>query len=105
MIEGFVYDERLDIHVPMLERPFDEYELDERLAMIAYWEEVRGRIPTKVMVLEQSIEHMLNEMNEETDFERSCRLNGEIAELASRINDLLIWYRTVQEEPSAKRHM
>lgn len=105
MIEGFVYDERLDIHVPMLERPFDEYELDEWLAMIAYWEEVRGRIPTKVMVLEQSIEHMLNEMNEETDFERSCRLNGEIAELASRINDLLIWYRTVQEEPSAKRHM
>jgi hypothetical protein len=37
MIEGFVYDERLDIHVPMLERPFDEYELDKRLAMIAYW--------------------------------------------------------------------
>lgn len=105
MKDCFVYDERLDIHVPVLERPFDEYEREERLAMIAYWEEIRGRIPSKVMVLERSIEHMLGEMNNESDFERSCRLNGEIAELASRINDLHIWYRTTQDEPSVKRHL
>lgn len=101
----FVYDERLDIHVPLLERPFEEYALEERLSMIEVWEDIRGRIPSKVMVLERAIERMLREMSEESDFERSCRINGEIAELASRINDLHIWYRTTQDEPSVKGHM
>ncbi|MGG6313440.1 hypothetical protein [Paenibacillus macerans] len=101
----FVYNERLDIQVPLLDRPFEDYELGERLAMIEHWEDIRGRIPSKVMLLERSIERMLNEMNEEADFERTCRLNGEIAELASRINDLHIWYRTSQDEPSARRHL
>ncbi|MCM3699854.1 hypothetical protein [Paenibacillus macerans] len=101
----FVYDERLDIHVPLLERPFEEYALEERLSMIEVWEDIRGRIPSKVMVLERAIERMLREMNEESDFEKSCWLNGEIAELASQINDLHIWYRTTQDEPTVKRHM
>ncbi len=103
----FIYDERLDIHIPLLDRPFEDYHLDERLAMIEKWEDTRGRIPTKVKMLEREIEGKLQEMNEESDFELSCELNGEIAELASRINDLHIWYRTNQDEHSlsVKRHL
>lgn len=103
----FVYDERLDIQVPSLDRPFDDYQLGERLEMIRIWEDIRGRIPTKVKQLEREIEKKLHRMNEESDFEASCAINGDIAELASRINDLHIWYRTVQDEPSAgeKRHL
>ncbi|WP_435921711.1 hypothetical protein [Paenibacillus sp. DYY-L-2] len=103
----FVYDERLDIQVPSLDRPFDDYQLGERLEMIRIWEDIRGRIPTKVKQLEREIETKLHRMNEESDFEKSCAINGDIAELASRINDLHIWYRTVQDEPSAseKRHL
>ncbi|WP_410769679.1 hypothetical protein [Fontibacillus sp. BL9] len=103
----FVYDERLDIHVPHLEQPFEDYHLNERLAMIETWEDTRGRIPTKVKKLEREIERKLQEMHEEDDFEASCDLNGEIAELASRINDLHIWYRISQDEDSVpvKRHL
>lgn len=102
---GFAYNPRLGIHVPALDRPFEDYALKERLSMIEVWEDIRGRIPSKVMVLERKIEQKLGEMNEESDFEKSCRLNGEIAELASRINDLHIWYRTTQDEPSIKTHL
>lgn len=102
---GFTYDVRLDIHIPALERPFEDYTLKDRLSMIEVWENIRGRIPSKVMLLERKIEQKLGEMNEEPDFEKSCRLNGEIAELASRINDLHIWYRTTQDEPSIKTHL
>ncbi|OQP01541.1 hypothetical protein B1689_04345, partial [Geobacillus sp. 44C] len=37
-----------------------------------------------------------DQLSDENDFERSCRLNSEIAELASIINDLWIWYRMNQ---------
>lgn len=103
----FIYDERLGIHVPSLDRPFEEYRPAERLAMIEFWEDTRGRIPDKVKKLEREIERKLAQMNEESDFQASCQLNGEIAELASIINDLHIWYRTTQEEPaiSGKSHL
>ncbi|MFD3258023.1 hypothetical protein ACE3MQ_05355 [Paenibacillus lentus] len=101
----FVYDERLDIHVPSLDRPFEAYHIEERLAMIESWESIRGRIPTKVMVLERLIERKLSEMGNENDFEKSCQINGEIAELASQIHDLQIWYRISQDEPTAKSHL
>lgn len=55
------------------------------------------------MEFERIINHKQNELYEEDDFEESCRINAEIAEYASRINDLHIWYRTNQELDS-RRH-
>lgn len=101
----FMYDERLGIHVPSLDRPFEDYGVEERLAMIESWENIRGRIPTKVMALERLIERKLSEMGNENDFEKSCQINGEIAELASQIHDLQIWYRVSQDEPTARTHL
>lgn len=101
----FVYDERLDIHVPSLDRPFEAYDIQERLDMIENWESIRGRIPTKVMALERLIERKLSEMGNENNFEKSCQINGEIAELASQIHDLQIWYRISQDEPTEKTHL
>ncbi|WP_019638808.1 hypothetical protein [Paenibacillus fonticola] len=101
----FVYDDRLDMHVPALDQPFETYNMNERLAMIEEWENIRGQIPTKVMALERLIERKLLEMGNENDFEKSCRINGEIAELASRIHDLQIWYRVSQDEPTMKTHL
>ncbi|MNG36924.1 hypothetical protein D3C84_1241180 [compost metagenome] len=55
--------------------------------------------------LEEHIKASQLKLDVEDDFATSCELNSEIAELASRINDLHIWFRTQQDvEPDSKRH-
>ncbi|WP_325048409.1 hypothetical protein [Paenibacillus sp. CAA11] len=79
--------------------------MDEQLRIITDWEEIRGAIPSRVMELEQNIDLKLRMMSEEEDFDITCSLNGEIAELASVINDLHIWYRITAEVSSGHRHL
>ncbi|REK77480.1 hypothetical protein [Paenibacillus paeoniae] len=100
---NFVWNDRLRIHLPSLEKEWNQYSEEEQSHMIERWELIRGRIPDLIMELEHTINGKQSELYEEEDFKRSCVLNYEIAEQASRINDLLIWYRMNQELES-RRH-
>jgi hypothetical protein len=106
-IDGqFVMDARLGIAVPCLTAPWEKLGLERRSAVLARWEEIRGRIPDRVAAFEAIIiREKQVRLFEVEDFASCCRLNDEIAELASRINDLNIWYRTEQDfEEETRRH-
>ncbi|MCM3715026.1 hypothetical protein [Halalkalibacter oceani] len=90
----FRYDARLGIPLPVLSCRWEEIEPNVQERILLEWEEIRGAIPDKVKELEQQIEAVHAEMTEEEDFERSCALNLKMAELASVINDLWIYFRT-----------
>jgi hypothetical protein len=97
MKEYFCFDERLGIHIPNLDLEWDYYKIDTQHSIMFYWETVRGSIPDRIADLENSINMKQAQLFEENDFQRSCELNEEIAELASIINDLWILYREHQE--------
>ncbi|MGM9924621.1 MAG: hypothetical protein ACI35R_10275 [Bacillus sp. (in: firmicutes)] len=99
----FTYDERLGIHVPDLLLEWDEYTEAQQQMILAEWESIRGNIPDRIQGLEQLINKKQSQLDEEESFNISCTLNYEIAELASQINDLWLWYRT-QESTSGKIH-
>lgn len=94
MEEFFYFDDRLGIHVPNLDYDLELYHLDTQHSILFQWEQIRGTIPDRIADLEKTINLKQAELQDETDFPRSCTLNKEIAELASIINDLWIWYRT-----------
>ncbi len=54
------------------------------------------KIPDRIKELEHYINAKQHHLNNEEDFEISCKLNSEIADLASIINDLWLWYRLTQ---------
>lgn len=93
----FVYNERLGIRLPVLHHDWDDYTLDERNAILLEWEEIRARIPDRIIQLEAVINRKQAQLSEEENFQRSCELNHEIHELASIINDLHIWFRVEQD--------
>jgi hypothetical protein len=101
----FEWNERLGICVPSLKEDWETIGRSRRIALLERWETVRGSIPDRVNRLEERINVKQDELSLEDDFRESCRLNADIAELASRINDLHIWYRTQQDlEEESKRH-
>jgi hypothetical protein len=93
MEEYFFHDTRLGIPIPSLQKDWDHYCERTQQSILLFWEGIRGRIPEQISLIEEEISHKLTEMSDEHDFKRTCRLNAEIAELASIITDLLIWYR------------
>jgi hypothetical protein len=97
MREEFVYDERLGIHIPELLLEWNSYPLIIREQIIDEWEQIRGRIPERIIELEMIINHKQEALNREDYFPYACQLNTEIAECASIINDLHLWYRANQE--------
>ena len=97
MEDFFIYDERLGIPIPHLKLDFSVYPPIVQKAILNRWEQIRGKIPERIQDIERTINHKLTQLNDEDDFEVSCTLNYEIAELASIINDLWIWYRTEQD--------
>lgn len=97
MDDFFIYNERLGIPIPRLKQDFSAYPLEVQNAILIHWEQIRGTIPERITHLESMINHKLNLLNDEDDFEAACTLNYEIAEHASIINDLWIWYRTNQD--------
>ncbi|QHT60158.1 hypothetical protein GXP70_09525 [Paenibacillus lycopersici] len=99
----FTWDDRLGISLPDLELEWEQYSESERMAIVAKWETIRGTIPDRVIAFERIINVKQAELFEEEDFERSCGINSDIADLASRINDLHIWYR-INQEIENKRH-
>ncbi|WP_075982563.1 hypothetical protein [Bacillus massilinigeriensis] len=97
-MEGqFRKDDRLGISIPILAMEWDEYPLEMQQDILFHWETIRGSIPDRIAELEKEINLKQAELYDESDFERSCELNNEIAELASVINDLWLWYRTHQD--------
>ncbi|MDQ0161066.1 hypothetical protein J2S06_000136 [Bacillus alveayuensis] len=92
-MQFFQYNERLGIMLPHLEKRLEEYEETIQEEILLKWEQIRGKIPDRIKSLEQWINQKQTQLEEEEDFETSCLLNSQIAELASIINDLWIWYR------------
>ncbi|MFD2329707.1 hypothetical protein ACFSR7_10690 [Cohnella sp. GCM10020058] len=103
----FPLDSRLGIPLPRFDVRWEEMNVLERAGVVERWELIRGRIPDAIMAREADIRRLLDELFEEEDFVRCCSLNEEIAEAASVIHDLQIWYRTQQdfEEENIKRHV
>ena len=71
-------------------------------AILLKWEQIRGKIPDRIKELEHYINTKQHHLNNEEDFEVSCKLNSEIADLASIINDLWLWYRLTQNVSEGK---
>lgn len=103
MEEFFYFDERLGIHIPDLELDFEDYHLDTQHSILFHWEQIRGSIPDRIADLEKTINLKQAQLQEENSFPISCKLNKEIAELASIINDLWIWYRTHESVSEAQK--
>jgi len=99
----FLYNARLSIYVPNNQVRWDLLSNDEQQNILLQWENIRGNIPDRIHDLENIINLKQEQLNKEEDFAVSCSLNTEIAELASIINDLWLWYRT-QQDVSAKTH-
>ncbi len=97
MKKYFTYDQRLKIHMPCLSEEWSGYPPHIQEAILLEWERVRGTIPERIGEIEEEIEELQSSLGQEEDFEESCRLNSEISERASQINDLWIWYRTTPE--------
>jgi hypothetical protein len=96
-MEGhFIFDERLKIFLPDLSGDWEDYSEETQQQILFHWEQIRGAIPDRILELEDIINKKQAQLSDESDFPRSCLLNSEIAELASIINDLWIWYRANQ---------
>ncbi|WP_088068612.1 hypothetical protein [Gottfriedia luciferensis] len=95
--EYFSYDERLGIFLPKLKLDWEDYSHVEQQMILTEWEYIRGEIPDHIKRLEFTINDKQERLNHESDFTLSCKLNSEIADLASIINDLWIWFRSNQQ--------
>ncbi|BAB06907.1 hypothetical protein P4637_20755 [Halalkalibacterium halodurans] len=95
----FEYDSRLGIALPVLSHEWEQYAPALQDAILVEWEQIRGVIPDRVKEIEQQINLYQQQLEVEEDFNRSCELNRQIAELASVINDLWIWFRANQTMP------
>lgn len=89
----FQFDERLQLALPVFIGLWEDFALAEREAIVYRWEQLRGTIPDRITEIEQIIQLKQNRLSVEEDFNKSCHINSEIAELASIITDLWIWYR------------
>ncbi|HZH58038.1 MAG TPA: hypothetical protein VEY70_00290 [Metabacillus sp.] len=104
MNEYFAYDPKLKIRIPRLSKAWNSYSLHTQKRILTEWETIRGHIPDRIIELEEEINKKQEDLNTEEDFDRSCKLNHEISELASIINDLWIWFRTTQDISNSKIH-
>lgn len=103
MIDHLTFNKRLGIPIPDETVDWDLHSIETQQYILFHWEQIRGSIPDRIAELEQEINHKQAQLSDESDFPRSCQLNSEIAELASVINDLWLWYRANQTL-STKQH-
>lgn len=96
MDEYFIYDSRLGIPLPDLNIEFSDLAIDVQQEILFRWEKIRGTIPDRIHDIEQVINQKQAQLSVESDFPRSCQLNTEIADHASVINELWLWYRANQ---------
>ncbi|KAA9027491.1 hypothetical protein [Niallia endozanthoxylica] len=103
MEEFFSYNERLGIKLPSIDVEWDDLSDETQESILLYWENIRGAIPDQIISLEKTINKKQAQLNDESDFQQSCQLNSEIADLASVINDLWLWFR-LNQNISEKMH-
>jgi hypothetical protein len=103
MKEYFSFDPRLGIPLPEF-ADLDQYSNEIKEEILFYWEQVRGSIPDRIKDLEIQINQKQAQLSIESNFPRSCQLNTEIADLASIINDLWLWYRANELFTSKAHH-
>lgn len=96
MKEHFTFDQRLGISIPHLNMEWAQYSEEIQQDILFHWEQIRGSIPDRIAELENMINQKQAQLSEENNFKTSCELNSEIAEFASIINDLWLWYRANQ---------
>ncbi|RSK28163.1 hypothetical protein EJF36_15440 [Bacillus sp. HMF5848] len=99
----FTFDNRLGIYLPQLNKSWESYDTSTQQTILLHWESIRGKIPDRIKELEEMINSKQAALNKEENFQVSCDLNSDIAELASIINDLWLWYR-MNQTVSAKVH-
>jgi len=104
MEQFFLFNSRLGIPLPALRENWEDYSLEKQHAILLHWEKIRGSIPDRIAELEETINFKQAQLGDESNFLRSCELNSEIAEIASIINDLWLWYRTQQDISADKLH-
>lgn len=104
MKEYFSFDQRLGISVPTFTEEWEAYSKHIQQEILLYWEKVCGFIPDRISELETIINQKQAQLSNESHFPRSCKLNSEIAELASIINDLWILFRSNQTISSKAHH-
>ncbi|MDC2863030.1 radical SAM protein [Bacillus sp. BP-3] len=104
MKQYFIYNEHLGIEIPDLQEKWEEIPTAVQHAILLKWEQIRGKIPDRIQELEHIINTKQHKLNNEENFELSCKLNTEIADLASIINDLWLWYRLTQNVSEGKAH-
>lgn len=104
MTNFFTYNSRLGIPLPVIRSEWEKYEITTQQSILVEWERIRGRIPDRIKEVEDLINKKQEQLNHEEDFKLSCQLNNDIADLASVINDLWIWYRTNQNVSREKVH-
>ncbi|MFB4163023.1 hypothetical protein ACE1TI_04090 [Alteribacillus sp. JSM 102045] len=90
----FLWDPRLQIKLPILKKEWEAYDKENQYIILEKWENIRGQIPERIADIEKEINKKQVQLDTEDEFEKCCILNEEIAELASIINDLWLWYRT-----------
>lgn len=100
----FQMNKRLGIAIPCFKREWDALEKQTQQDILLQWEKIRGSIPDHIQKIETEINEKQAQLSNEADFAISCELNSQIAELASIINDLWLWYRTDQDV-SGKSHL
>ncbi|PLT27837.1 hypothetical protein [Peribacillus deserti] len=93
MRNNFMYDSRLGISIPDPPYGEDTYTGEEWEDFVLQWEGIKGTIPDRIKEIETIIHTKQNQLSQESNFELSCHINSEIADFASIINDLWLWYR------------
>lgn len=101
----FIHNDRLGIPLPELALKWESYTPEERADILLQWEEIRAKIPDRIIHLESIINQKQSQLSEEENFALSCKLNSQIHELASVINDLNIWFRIQQEYEPGHAHL
>jgi hypothetical protein len=100
----FRYNERLGIEVPYMYTDWEQFTQEEQYQIIYHWEKIRSEIPDRIKHLEKMIHERELKLQIEDDFRSFCQLSGEISDLASRIIDLNLWFRTQEEVTANKVH-
>jgi hypothetical protein len=99
----FLYNKRLGIELPVFHTPWEDLETEEQQKLLYKWEQVRAQIPDQVKYFEALIKERELKLQIEDDNETFCRLSMEIADYASRVIDLNLWFRTQEEVTSLEK--
>jgi hypothetical protein len=100
-----IEDTRLGIPVVRIsEKEWDDLSFENKQQLLYEWELIRAKIPGRIHEVEAMIIVRQDALSLEDNFETACRLNREIYELASIINDLHLWYRANQEISEKQLH-